>query len=99
MDNTPLHSISSVCHLWGDCRRASSRVPNLLWQFVPVRDYSNAERRLAATGFTLLLVILENMTSKPSAEGVIKKCIAWKDKKAVHHLVHADKITTDSSTD
>ncbi len=28
------------------------------WQFVPVRDYSNAERMLAATGLTPLLVVV-----------------------------------------
>ncbi len=40
-------------------------VHNLLWQLVPVRDYSNAERFLAATGFTPLLVNLQSITSKP----------------------------------
>ncbi len=25
MDNTPMHSISSVCHPWGSCRRAHER--------------------------------------------------------------------------
>ncbi len=49
---------------------------NLLWQFVPVRDYSNAERMLAATSFTPLLVNLESMTSKPNARGVCKNCVA-----------------------
>ncbi len=44
-------------------------VHNLLWQFVPVRDYSNAERMLTATSFTPLLMNLESMTSKPNAGG------------------------------
>ncbi len=69
---------------------------NCLWQFVPVRDYSNAERMLVATGFTPLLVNLESMTSKASAGGGSKDCVAWKVKKAMHYFVHADK---DSSTD
>ncbi len=54
---------------------------------------------LSATGFTLLLVNLESMTSKPSAGGGIKDCVTWKADKAVHYFVHADKVTTDSSTD
>ncbi len=44
-----------------DCHRASSRNLNasmdeafsVSWQFVPVRDYSNAEIMQAATGFTV----------------------------------------------
>ncbi len=44
-------------------------IHNLLWQFVPVRDHSNAERMLTATGFTPLLVNLESMTSKPNPCG------------------------------
>ncbi len=47
-------------------------VHKLRWQFVPVRDYSNAERTLAATGFTPLLVNLESMTSKPNVGGASK---------------------------
>ncbi len=39
---------------------------NFLWQLVPVRDHSNAERMLAATGLTPLLVNLESLTSKPN---------------------------------
>ncbi len=62
-------------------------------------DYSNAERVLAAMGVTPLLVNLESMTSKPSAGGGSKDCIAWKVEKAVHYFVHADKVTTDSSTE
>ncbi len=38
-------------------------VHNLLWQFVPVRGHSNAERMLT------LLVNLESITSKPNAGG------------------------------
>ncbi len=68
---------------------------NFLWQFVPVRDYSNAERMLAATGLTLLLVNFEIMTSKPSAGGGSKDCVTWKVEEAVHYFVHADKVTTD----
>ncbi len=37
------------------------------WQLVPLRDYSNAEHFLAATGFTPLLVNLESITTKPNA--------------------------------
>ncbi len=39
-------------------------VHNLLWQLVPVRDYSNVERMLTAAGFKPLLVNLESMISK-----------------------------------
>ncbi len=74
-------------------------VHNLLWQLVPVRDYSNAKRMLTATGFTLLLVNLGSMTSKPNAGGGSKDCVAWKVEKAAHYFVHADKVTTDCSTD
>ncbi len=42
---------------------------NFLWQFVPLRDYAKAERMLMATGFTPLLVNLENMSLKPNAGG------------------------------
>ncbi len=62
-------------------------------------DYSNAERMLAVTGFTPLLVNLESMTSKPNAGGDSKDCVEWKVEKAGHYFVHADKVTTDSSTD
>ncbi len=37
------------------------------WQLVPEGDYSNAERMLAATSLTPLLVNLQSMTSKPNA--------------------------------
>ncbi len=50
---------------------------------------------LVATGFTLLLVNLESMASKPNAGGGV----AWKVEKAVHNFVYADKVTADSSTD
>ncbi len=39
---------------------------NFLLRFVPVWDYSDAERMLTATGLTLLLVNLEGVTSKPN---------------------------------
>ncbi len=74
-------------------------VHNLLWQLVPVRDHSNAEHILTATGFTPLLVNPESMTSKPNAGGGSNDCVAWKVEKAVHHSVHANKVTTDSSTE
>ncbi len=72
---------------------------NFLWQFVPVWDHSNAERTLAATGPTPLLVNLESVTSKPNAGNGSKDCIAWKAENAVRNVVHAGKVTTDSSTD
>ncbi len=68
---------------------------NFLWQRVPVRDYSNAERMLAARGLTPLLAHLESMTSKPNAGGGSKDCVAWKVEEAVHYFVHTDKVTTD----
>ncbi len=74
-------------------------VHNPLWQFVPVRHYSNAERMLTATGFKPLFVNLESMTSKPNVGGDSKDCVAWKVEQVVHHFVHADKVNTDSSTD
>ncbi len=67
---------------------------NILWQLVPVRDYANAERMLAGTGFTLTLVNLESMTS---GEGS-KNCVALKVEKAMHYGVHTAKADTDSST-
>ncbi len=45
---------------------------NFPWQFVPVRDYSNAERMLAVTNLTPLMVKLESMTSTPNAGGAAK---------------------------
>ncbi len=72
---------------------------NFLWQFAPERDYSNAKRMLAATGPTPLLVNLESMTSKPNAGGGSKDCVTWKVEEAVHNFIHADKVTTGSSTD
>ncbi len=86
-----IHSQLECLHGWG--------VHNQFWQFVPVGNYSNAEHMLAATGFAPLLVNLESMTSKPSAGGGSKTCVAWKVEKAVHNFVHADKVPTDSSTD
>ncbi len=72
---------------------------NILWQLVPVRDYSNAERMLATTSLTPLLVNLQGMTSKPNAGGGSKDRVTWKVEEAVHNFVHADKVTTISSTD
>ncbi len=53
---------------------------------------------LTVTGFAPLMVNLESMTSKPNAGESSKNCVAWKVEKAVHYFVHADKVTTDSST-
>ncbi len=39
------------------------------------------------------------MTSKPNAGGGSKDCVTGKDEEAVHNFVHADKVTTNSSTD
>ncbi len=72
---------------------------NFLWQFVPERYYSNAERMLAATSPTPLLMNLQSMTSNPNAVGGGKDCVKGKVEEAVHNFVHADKITTASSTD
>ncbi len=51
--------------------RGSVQSPS--WLFIPVRDYWDAERMLAATGFTPLFVNLESMTAKPKAVRVTKK--------------------------
>ncbi len=72
---------------------------NILWQLVPVRDYSNAERMLVATSLTPLLMNLQGMTSKLNAGGGGKDCVKGKVEEAVHNFVHADKVTTGSSTD
>ncbi len=68
---------------------------NILWQLVPVWDYSDTERMLATTSLTPLLVNLQSMTSKPNAGGGV----AWKVEKAVHYFVHVNKVATNSSTD
>ncbi len=73
-------------------------INNLLWQLVPVWDYSKAERMLTATGFTPLLMNLQSMTLKPNAGGCSKDCVAWKVEKAVYHFVHTDRVTTYSPT-
>ncbi len=57
-------------------------VHSLLWQFIPVRDYSNADFMFAATGFTPLLVNLESMTTKPRVGGSSKKLHPWKVEKS-----------------
>ncbi len=54
---------------------------------------------LAVTGLTPLLVNFESMTSKPNASGDSKDFVTCKVEEAVHNFVHADKISTDSSTD
>ncbi len=71
---------------------------NILWQLVPVWDYSDAERMLATPSLTPLLVNFQSMTSKPNAGGGSKDCVTWKVEEAVHNFVHADKVTTESST-
>ncbi len=48
------------------CVQSKLECLNFLLRFVPVWDYSNAERMLTATGLTLLLVNLEGVTSKPN---------------------------------
>ncbi len=72
---------------------------NILRQLVPVWDYSDAERMLATTSLTPLLVNLQSMTSKPNAGGGSEYRVTWKVEEAVHNFVHADKVTTNSSTD
>ncbi len=72
---------------------------NILWQHVPVWDYSDAECMLATTSLTPLLVNLQSMTSKPNAGGGREYRVTWKVEEAVHNFVHADKVTTNSSTD
>ncbi len=72
---------------------------NILWQLVPLWDYLDAERMLATTSLTPLLVNLQNMTSKPNAGGGSEYSVTWKVEEAVHNFVHADKVTTNSSTD
>ncbi len=81
-----------------ECLRGCSG-RNFLQQLVPVRDYSNAERMLAAMGLTLLLVNLESVASKPNVGGGSKDCVTWKVEEVVHNFVHADKVTADSSKD
>ncbi len=39
------------------------------------------------------------MTSKPNAGGGSSNCVKWKIEKAVYYFVHAEKATTDASTD
>ncbi len=72
---------------------------NILWQLIPVWDNSDAERMLATTSLTLLLVNIQSMTSKPNAGGGSEYRVTWKVEEAVHNLVHADEVTTNSSTD
>ncbi len=63
---------------------------NILWQLVQVCDYSDTERMLAN---------LQSMNSKPSADGGSKGRVTWKVEEAVLYFLHADKVTTNSSTD
>ncbi len=71
---------------------------NFLRQLLPVRDYSHAERMLAAASLTSLLVDLKSITTKPNAGGGSEYRVTWKVEEAVHNFVHADKVTN-SSTD
>ncbi len=72
---------------------------NILWQLVPVWDYSDVERMLATTSLTSLLVNLQSTTSKPNAGGGSKDRVTWNVEEAVHNFVNANKVTTNSSTD
>ncbi len=54
---------------------------------------------LAVTGFSPLLVNLETMTAKPTADEDNKNAGAWKAEKVLNYFVHTDKVTSDSSTD
>ncbi len=72
---------------------------NILWQLVPVWDYSGAECMLATKSLKPLLVNVQSMTSKPNAGGGNEYRVTWKVEEAVHNFVHADKVTTNSSTD
>ncbi len=65
---------------------------NFLWQLVPVRDYSDAERMLVTTSPTPLLVNLQSMTSKPNVGRGSKDCVIWKVEEAMHNFVHAPRI-------
>ncbi len=80
-----------------ECLHGCSR-HNILWQLVPVWDYSDAERMLAPTSLTPLLVNLQSMTSKPNAGGGSKDRVTWKVEEDVRNFVHAE-FTTNSSTD
>ncbi len=72
---------------------------SILWQLVPVWDFSDAERMLATTSLTPLLVDLQSVTSKPNAGGGSKDRVTWKVEETVHNFLHADKVTTNSCTD
>ncbi len=81
-------------------------VRNLLWQLIPVRDYSSTERVLAATGFTPLLVNLESTTAKPKAGGAAKPasygksrrpCTPEMDKLVKIYRHHITRVTKESS--
>ncbi len=54
---------------------------------------------LVTTSSTPLMVNLQSITSKPNVGGGSKDRVTWKVEEAVHNLVQADKITTNSSTD
>ncbi len=71
---------------------------NILWKRAPVWDHSDAERILATTSPTPLLVNLQSMTSNPNPGGGSRYRVTWKVEEAVHNFVHADKVTTNSST-
>ncbi len=71
---------------------------NNLWQLVPVWNYLDAERIVATTILTPLSVNLQSMTSKPNEGGGSEYRVTWKVEEAVHNFVHADKVTTISST-
>ncbi len=59
---------------------------NILWQLIPVLGYLDAERMLATTSLTPLLVNLQTMTSKANACGGSKDCVTWKVEEVVHNV-------------
>ncbi len=60
--------------------------------------YSNTESMLAMPSLTPLAGNLESMTSKPEVGGGSKNC-RMENLESRTFFVHADKVTTDSSTD
>ncbi len=57
---------------------------NILWQLVPVWDYSDAERMVATTSLTPLSVILQSMTSTTNAGGGSEYRVTWKVEETEH---------------
>ncbi len=65
---------------------------NILWQLVPIWDYSDAERMLATTSLTTLLVNLQSMPSKPNAGGGSKYRVTWKVENLLHWVIISSNI-------